>query len=323
MPSQTDNGKAFEYSVAAEYDGHLSSLGLNVSLIRDAAFSIAQSKYNLFKPVEQRRFDTAAKATIPTLLKLEPGLTSPADEKDLLTIRIAPDSAGQLGDVRDIIFKRPFSLENWEIGISAKNNHEAVKHSRLSPTIDFGREWIGTKCSPQYFQDIRPIFSWISSQLTANPKATWSSLGTAKELNVYRPVLNAFRDETKRLLVRNPKLPELILRYLIGRSAFYKVIKDDSNSCVAVKGFNLKQGLNRAYGGKKPSHLVEKIVFPSRIIEFDFVAGLNTTLMMVLDQGWQIKFRIHNASSKLEMSLKFDINLIGNPPVLFTQHLFI
>ena len=45
--------------------------------------------------------------------------------------------------------------------------------------------------------------------------------------------------------------------------------------------------------------------------------------MMVLDEGWQISFRIHYASSLLETSLKFDINLIGNPPILFTQHLFV
>ena len=45
--------------------------------------------------------------------------------------------------------------------------------------------------------------------------------------------------------------------------------------------------------------------------------------MMILDEGWQISFRIHNASLKLETSLKFDINLIGNPPILFTQHLFV
>ncbi len=43
---------------------------------------------------------------------------------------------------------------------------------------------------------------------------------------------------------------------------------------------------------------------------------------MVLDEGWQISFRIHNASTLIEPSLKFDIQLIGNPPVLFTQHLF-
>lgn len=34
---------------------------------------------------------------------------------------------------------------------------------------------------------------------------------------------------------------------------------------------------------------------------------------MVMDNGWQISFRIHNALSRLEPSLKFDIQLIDIP----------
>lgn len=32
-----------------------------------------------------------------------------------------------------------------------------------------------------------------------------------------------------------------------------------------------------------------------------------------MDNSWQISFRIHNASSRIEPSLKFDIQLIGIP----------
>ena len=57
--------------------------------------------------------------------------------------------------------------------------------------------------------------------------------------------------------------------------------------------------------------------------EFDFKVGAeDNTLDMILDGGWEISFRIHNASSSIEQSLKFDIRLLGNPPILFTQHLF-
>ena len=51
-------------------------------------------------------------------------------------------------------------------------------------------------------------------------------------------------------------------------------------------------------------------------------SGSYNTLNMILDGGWEISFRIHNASTKVEKSLKFDIKLLGNPPILFTQHLF-
>lgn len=54
----------------------------------------------------------------------------------ILELEILSDDKGKLGDVRDVLAIR--LLQKWEIGVSAKNNHKAVKHSRLSNTIDFG-----------------------------------------------------------------------------------------------------------------------------------------------------------------------------------------
>ena len=52
--------------------------------------------------------------------------------------------------------------------------------------------------------------------------------------------------------------------------------------------------------------------------------GLNNQYHTVsLNEGWQISFRIHNASSRVEPSLKFDINLVSAPHSLFTNHLFL
>ena len=42
---------------------------------------------------------------------------------------------------------------------------------------------------------------------------------------------------------------------------------------------------------------------------------------MVLDAGWQLSFRIHNATSRIERSLKFDIQIIGQPPQLSQHHI--
>ncbi len=58
-----------------------------------------------------------------------------------------------------------------------------------------------------------------------------------------------------------------------------------------------------------------------RIIELSFKPNSTDTLFLICDEGWQISFRIHNASSKVEPSLKFDINLIGQPPALYTHHI--
>jgi len=44
---------------------------------------------------------------------------------------------------------------------------------------------------------------------------------------------------------------------------------------------------------------------------------------VALNEGWQISFRIHNASSRIEASLKFDINLVSTPRSLFVNQLFL
>lgn len=321
--TQVENGKAFEYSIAKNYFDHLISLKLNVELVENKSLEIAKSFYEKATEKERERFDIAARNTIETLLVIEPGLIAQNGSNDLLRIHLATDSQGQLGDVRDVVFQRENSKPQWEIGISAKNNHEAVKHSRLSPTINFGKEWFGHSCSEQYFSEIEKVFFWIKGLIAGNEKMTWNDLGNAKDLDVYLPILQAFRKELLQLSSTYDDVPGNLLSYLIGRKPFYKIIKDDKNNLVIVKAFNLGGELNKTVARIKPRANTEKIKFPTRIIELEFKEGSNNTLMMVLDEGWQISFRIHNASSLLELSLKFDINLIGNPPILFTQHLFV
>lgn len=55
---------------------------------------------------------------------------------------------------------------------------------------------------------------------------------------------------------------------------------------------------------------------PKDIIQFSLKPGKKNTAILTLDEGCQISFRIHNARSKLEPSLKFDVRLVGNPQQL-------
>jgi hypothetical protein len=84
----------------------------------------------------------------------------------------------------------------------------------------------------------------------------------------------------------------------LGRYDFYKVIKE--NGTVSISSFNL--GGTLGWGTRLPIPTSFQI---SPKPESD------TTLLMVFNQGWQISFRIHNASSKVEPSLKFDVAPVG------------
>lgn len=315
------NGHAFEYAIAKAYYDYLTQKGINAAIVIDDAYNVAASCFNDFDDNNRNRFYKAAKETIISLIKIEPGLTAPMSNDDCLTIRIAKDAEGQAGDVRDIIFSRKHPT--WEIGFSAKNNNDAVKHQRLSQTIDFGKEWVGTPCTQRYWADINPIFEYINSIIISRPNTTWNELGSNKIDRVYRPLLLAFRDEVLRLSQIDNTFPAKLISYLIGRHPFYKIIKDDNSNLVIVKAFNIDGQLNKSVNGIKSQYKIPIISLPTRIIEFEPMTGKeDNTLALVLDRGWEVSFRIHNASTKLERSLKFDVRLLGNPPILFSQYLF-
>jgi len=135
----------------------------------------------------------AASAAINTLIDLEPRLSHGIDPSDYLQLEIVADAEGQSGDVRDVLAIR--SLQKWEIGISAKNNHKAVKHSRLSRDIDFGKKWLNSPCSNTYFSEINIIFDVLNDyKIASESTKKWSSLGNYHD-TVYLPILNSFKNE--------------------------------------------------------------------------------------------------------------------------------
>lgn len=317
---QVKTGKAFEYAVAYQYYQFLLSKGINVELVANDPLQVAKGFFDEFSQKEQRRYEISAYQTIDTMTKLEPGLVLQRNKKDCLYIMLNDDLAGRTGDVRDIILRR--TSPSWEIGFSAKNNHEAVKHSRLSNTNDFGDSWIGIPCSETYWNEITPIFDYVGEM--KDKGYSWESLGKDKVSRVYVPLLDAFKKELLRMYGEDNTVPERLVKYLVGEYPFYKIIKNDAHNLVVVKAFNIAGGFNKTVGGLKARYKVPQLPLPTRIVEFDYKkkVGEKDTLDMILDCGWEISFRIHSADKPMPKSLKFDIQLLGNPPILFTQHLF-
>lgn len=313
MPTQTEAGKAFEYALITTAENELSAYG-NVSTVKDSSFAVAAKCFQLFSAAEQLKYSKASTAAIKHLLDLEPRLIHPFNANDDLNLRLAQDVEGGKGDVRDLLISR--TAQDWVIGLSAKNNHKAVKHSRLSNTIDFGKEWLGLQCSYEYFATINPIFSELRTLKTEG--ALWRSL-PSKHQRFYMPVLEAFLKELIELDQQHPgSVPAALLTYLIGNMDFYKVIK--RKGFTEIFGFDLRGTLNKAAGANKPVMKVSRLKLPTRIIDLSFKKNSTDTLFLTCDEGWQISFRIHNASSRVEPSLKFDINLIGQPQSLYAHH---
>lgn len=332
MAIQSQNGKAFEYACLMAIYNFLHN-DQPVIIQKDNAFNTAQNDFNLQPSFEQNRMIKAANAGIISLAMMEPRLENPLDNTPL-TLSLQIDAVARKdkknkGDVRDIVCAR--KENKWEIGISCKHNHDAVKHSRLSSKIDFGESWMDMPCSPIYWDTVVPIFNRLQ-ELRSHSSATmrWTELNTVnlnKEEDIYVPVLKAFMSEMKRICAINMNGSQpaaRLLQYLLGGKDFYKLIERDANETTDIQVFNLKGTLGESANSIKPRIKVKPPQMPINLLKIDFKldktgARSKTTVIANFDKGWSISFRIHNASSKIEPSLKFDIKLEGIPTTL-QQH---
>lgn len=103
------------------------------------------------------------------------------------------------------------------------------------------------------------------------------------------------------------------LRYLIGIEDYYKVVSRDSKRLTMIHTFNMHDTLNKPSENKVSAITVPVVELPTRLVALEFKPGSTNTVEMFLDNGWQLSFRIHNASTKVEPSLKFDVQFIGMP----------
>lgn len=316
---QTKYGKAFEYACLISL--HVELGGKQKIEIEDSAqLQSAQKDFESVDEEMKNALIDAAGAAIRVIRRLEPQLWEPNGNEPLY-LSIQPDSAGIKGDVRDVLCIR--KQNGWEIGFSCKHNHHAVKHSRLSATIDFGKEWLDVPCSNEYFSKVVPLFDELKEYRdTSKAQGTpmlWEEIGDKSE-KYYIPILQAFIDELKRIDAESDKnIPEALIRYLLGRNDFYKVITEDKNKLTRVEAINIAGTLNASSGKETSIARIPVLKMPSRFFHIGFKEGFNNTIEVVCDEGWQISMRIHNASSRVEPSLKFDVQLVSFPSSVYTQ----
>ena len=142
---------------------------------------------------------------------------------------------------------------------------------------NWGKEWLNVSCSGNYMRDVCAILNQYQDNRN-------------KDI-LYKSYLTAFKNEFVK--ISNDETPSCLLKLIIS--------EEDSNLFQIVD--------------KKIK--VPKIKLPTRIIELAFKEKSKTTLILTMNNGWSISFRIHNASTKVEPSLKFDIQLKSKPEDIF------
>ncbi len=306
MSDKSNNqGRAFEYICLITLEREIKKYR-NVEIISNSSFEAALTAWKSIDESLQTNLITSAESIVKPIFDLEPMIVENDDDKVKLLIQ--PDVMGEVGDVRDIVAIR--KERKWEIGFSVKHNHFAVKHSRLAKTLDFGERWYDKKCSEQYWNDVKPIFDYLSKE--KDKGTTWRDLPD-KDLDIYVPLLNAFVDEIKRTYKEYPELPKRMVEYLLGAFDFYKIISIDSDKLTQIQTFNMRGTLNQNSKKEEAKVKIPLVNLPTRLVDIQLKPGSTNKVELYLDNGWQFSFRIHNASTIVEPSLKFDIQIEGMP----------
>ena len=107
-----------------------------------------------------------------------------------------------------------------------------------------------------------------------------------------------------------------MLEYLIGLYDYHKIVSNDRRRITTIETFNVHGTLNKPSKIKTSTIVVPSVKLPTELVAIRLRS--NTTVEMYLNNGWQLSFRIHNAKTEVEPSLKFDIRFIGVPTTVLT-----
>lgn len=313
IQKQSVQGKAFEYACLYALYSILRN-NQNINVDQDKPFNTAKSDYDKLPYNDQLRYIKAANAGIRRIIKMEPRLQNNNGFSDL-SLSILKDSSARTGDVRDIVCIRYKGSKAWQIGISCKHNHAAVKHSRLSNTIDFGEEWMNHPCSKKYWNAIKPIFDDLKIKRSLG--ILWEQIPN-KQTSVYIPILNAFQEEMSTICKKYLDAPGKFANYMLGNNDFYKLISKEAENDTYIEAFNINKTLNKPAGKVRAQQRAPQLKLPTDLLKIDFKKLKNgenssTTIIVCFDQGWTFSMRLHNAKKLVEPSVKFDIQLISNP----------
>lgn len=306
-----DQGRAFEYACIVELKNKI--IVHRPVVIDKNTVSAAERAWSVQSEEIKQNFKRAAEAFIDTLFSAEPLILECDGSDDIVTLSINKDSDAEGGDVRDIVITR--KTIRWDIGLSMKHNHFAAKHSRLSSKIDFGEKWYGIPCADSYWDKIKPIFENLRA--LKNQKFAWHDMQN-KENEVYIPILSAFVEELNRAYKNDCTIPARLISYLLGIRDFYKVVAIDKKQITEFQSFNLRGELNKEGKHTKATLIIPQADLPTEIIQLRFKPESKNTVELFLNNGWSLSFRIHNASTIVEPSLKFDIQFLGVPANIIT-----
>jgi hypothetical protein len=311
VAGQVANGKGFEWAVAAKLSSEL-----QIPVVKSAATMTAEASFKSLSPNKKALFEEHASRAVTYLLALERKALQKGSPEQ---VWLATDAKGKKADVRDVLVGVQGvgrARDKVLFGISCKTNHSAYKHSRLSESLDWVSEWHLSiaGASEAYWNAVGPVFEKLSSLRSQALAPTWDEAFPldSKVKSVYQPVLGAWVDEVQRLMKDKhigASIPALLFQAMLGAHSYYKVISREKLDTVALQAYNFGNDLST-----RKTLIPTKILSISRHVPEGQSEDLWNSVNVFFDRGFTLNFRIHNGSSKVEPSLKFDVSGISVPP---------
>ena len=277
MSGQTKSGAAWEYALAGALAGVTESKLTSEWDAASAAFEALPRK-------DRYCHDAAALPAAKRLRRLDTRL------RNVHAVGRPASTKGRGGDPTDI----RIVTTTGDVNVSAKKGNADIKHPRLSGSNDWGALWGGgCACTDRYWKDVRAAFEHLDDH--AGQK--WSDLGNLKTC-VYLGVICAFEDEFRRLAEEHgARFVRAFWSFLVGVEDYWRVSwYGDKVEILATNP-----------GGGLPGQPWDRPAALDSIVR----TGANTLRIQL--GLWAFKLRLHSASTKVETSLKFAVQIAGLP----------
>ncbi len=235
MSDKSNNqGRAYEYAWCLALEQKL-SVFKKIIVDKQNGFNACYKAYENLEKSLQDRYLESAKQGVLLLLDCEPLLSEVIESsQNEIVLSLQKDKLGEIGDVRDILIY----FDRFCIGLSIKHNHDAVKHSRLSKDLDFGKKWLGVGVSQNYKDTIKPLFERLEN--AKKEGMLWRDF-LNKEQEIYAPLLQAFKKEVLRIDEnKKNKVPQKMVEYLLGKYDFYKAILLEREQKTKLEAYHFK-----------------------------------------------------------------------------------
>ena len=306
MSSKSNNqGRAYEFICLHSLHEAISNIR-PAEIDKEKGYEAAAKAWDTLSDDEKKLYEISAKSTIKTIFALEPNIVEKTD--DVLRLYIQTDNKGQNADVRDIIIERKDII--WEIGLSIKHNHADTKHSRISHTHTWAKNWYGQPCSEEYKDEVKGVFDLLKD--LRKRKVLFNEIPDKEDV-IYAPLLKAIALEIQRQLKIDPLVGRRIVEYMLSKFDFYKVISIDSKRLTIIQSFNMYGTLNLPSREEQPSIVVPALSLPTELMHIGFKQDSKTTIYLCFDNGWQFSLRLHNGESISCPTLKFAVSIVGIP----------